>query len=188
MHFHSDPPTDFLSDANEEPFKQCLICEEDLLHSGVPYVVEKAKKVLASGDEVTMYEMAMCINCAEQMNKRVSPHSRQVMDDFYKELELQSLREESFISEDPNDWKNQCFLSGKSKTKIQEYSITAQMMNGKMLNRMPPMLIDLQIFEPLQDLLSPETKEEFDNFRDEFLNPDDPELRAILADSKFVFF
>ena len=35
---------------------------------------------------------------------------------------------------------------------------------------------------------SSETKEEFDNFRDEFLTPNDPELRAILADTKLVFF
>jgi len=188
MHFHFDPPIDFNSDANNEPFQHCLICNEDLLSAGVPYSVEKAKKVLASGDEVTLYEMAICMPCAEQMNKRVSAHSRQVMDDFFKSIDMQRLQEEMSASDDPEEWKNQCMISGKPKSEIMEYNIVAQMVNGKMLHGMPPVLIDLSVMEPLQDLLSQETKEEFDNFRDQFLSPDDPELRALLADTKFVFF
>lgn len=188
MHFYSEPPIEFNSDANEEPFEHCLICNDSLLQSGVPYSVEKAKKVLASGDEVTLYEMAVCMHCSEQMNKRVSAHSRQVMDDFFKSIDMERMQEELSAADDPSDWKTQCMISGKPKSEITEYNIVAQMRNGKMLNGMPPMLIDLNVMEPLQDLLSAETKEEFDNFRDQFLSPDDPELRALLADTKFVFF
>jgi hypothetical protein len=91
-------------------------------------------------------------------------------------------------SDDPEDWKNKCLFSGKPKSEIQEYNIVAQMVNGKMLHGMPPMLVDLNVMEPLQALLSEETKEEFNNFRDEFLTPDDPELRALLIDTQFLFF
>lgn len=188
MHYFSEPPVDFHSDAACEPFKHCLICEEDLLNSGVPYSVEKAKKVLESGDEITLYEMAICMPCAEQMNKRVSKHSRQVMDDFFQSLDMDKMRQELMMSENPDDWKAKCMISGKSKSEIKEYNIVAQMVNGRMMHGMPPMMIDLRVLEPLNDKLSEETKEEFNNFRDEFLAPDDPQLRALLAETQFVLF
>lgn len=188
MMFYSEPPEDFNSDANDAPFRECLICSEDLLHAGVPYTIEKAKKVLDSGDEVTLYEMAICMPCAEQMNKRVSAHSRQVMDEFFKSLDMDRMREELMEAEHPDDWKSKCMISGKPKGDIKEYNIVAQMSNGRLLHGMPPMLIDLAVMEPLQDKLSAETKEEFNNFRDQFLSPDDPQLRALLEDTQFVFF
>ena len=188
MYFHEEPPKDFYSDASDAPFTECLICTEDLLHSGVPYTIEKAKKVLDSGDEVTLYEMAICMPCAEQMNKRVSAHSKMVMEDFFKSIDMQSMRENLMFSDDPNHWKSQCMVSSRPKSEISEYNIVAQMVNGKMLHGMPPMLIDLRVLEPLNEQLSAETKEEFNNFRDTFLAPDDPQLRALLEDTQFVFF
>lgn len=188
MDYFFNTPSDFNSDETNEPFLNCLLCNDDLLHSNVPYTVEKAKKVLDSGDELTLYEMAICMPCAEQMNKRVSAHSRQVMEDFFEEIKLSELRQNMPKSDDPNAWKTRCMISGKPKSEISDYNIVAQMVNGRMLYGMPPFLIDLSVMEPLQEKLSPETKEEFDNFRDEFLNPSDPELRALLADTKFVFF
>lgn len=188
MFYYSDPPADFNSDATNEPFHACLICTEDLQNSGVPYSVEKAKKVLDSGDEVTLYEMAICMPCMEQMNKRVSAHSRKVMDEFFQSLDMDRMKEELLLSENPEDWKSKCTISGKSKSEIKEYNIVAQMVKGRMMNGMPPMLIDLKVMEPLQEKLSAETKEEFNNFRDQFLAPDDPQLRALLKDSQFVFF
>lgn len=188
MYMFSEPPIDFNSDANNEPFQHCLICSEDLQNSGVPYSIEKAKKILDHGEEVTLYEMALCMPCMEQMNKRVSVHSRQVMDAFFAQLDLDRLRVELTDSKHPDDWKAKCLISGKPKSEIKEYNIVAQMVNGHLLHGMPPMLIDLSVMEPLQDLLSEETKEEFNNFRDEFLAPDDPQLRALLKDTQFVFF
>ena len=188
MDYFFNTPPDFNSDETNEPFKVCLICSEDLLHSGVPYSIEKAKKVLETGDEVTLYEMAICMPCAEQMNKRVSDHSRKVMEEFFEEIGLMELRQNLPKSDNPGAWKERCMLSGKPKADIKEYNIVAQMVNGRMMFGMPPMLIDLSVMEPLQEKLSPETKEEFDNFRDEFLAPSDPELRALLAETNFVFF
>lgn len=188
MDYFFNTPADFNSDETNEPFKACLICSEDLLNSGVPYSIEKAKKVLEDGDEVTLYEMAICMPCAEQMNKRVSAHSKQVMEAFFEEIGLMEHRQNMSIGDDPEAWKARCMLSAKPKSEIKEYNIVAQMVNGRMMFGMPPMLIDLKVMEPLQEKLSPETKEEFDNFRDEFLSPSDPELRALLADTNFVFF
>jgi len=188
MNFLFDLPEDFNSDETNEPFKNCLICSEDLLHSGVPYSVEKAKKVLESGDEVTLYEMAICMPCTEQMNKRVSEHSRKVMEDFFESIKINDLRIEMNYNDELVDWNAKCLISGKLKAEIKEYNIVAQMVNGRMLYGMPPILIDLQVMEPLQDKLSAETKQEFDNFRDQFLTPSDPELRALLSKTSFVFF
>ena len=188
MDFFFNTPPELNSDETNEPFQHCLICTEDLLHSGVPYNVEKAKKVLESGDEVTLYEMAVCMPCAEQMNKRVSAHSRKVMEDFFEEIGLMELRQNMPSSDEPDAWKTRCMLSGKAKSEIQEYNIVAQMVNGRTMFGIPPMIIDLSIMEPLQEKLSQETKQEFDNFRDQFLTPSDPELRALLAETSFVFF
>ena len=91
-------------------------------------------------------------------------------------------------SDEPDAWKTRCMLSGKAKSEIQEYNIVAQMVNGRTMFCIPPMIIDLSIMEPLQEKLFPETKQEFDNFRDQFLTPSDPELRALLAETSFVFF
>jgi hypothetical protein len=188
MLFYNEPPIDFNSDATNEPFHSCLICSEDLQNSGVPYTIEKAKKVLDGGEEVTLYELAICMPCMEQMSKRVSAHSRKVMDEFFQTLDMDKIREELLLSENPEEWKSKCAFSGKSKSEINEYNIVAQMVNGKLIYGIPPMLIDLKVLEPLQEKLSAETREEFNNFRDEFLAPDDPQLRALLEDSKFIFY
>jgi hypothetical protein len=191
--YHDELPEEFYSDETNAPFTRCTVCDSDLIDSGVPYSIEKAIKVLASGDEVTLYEMAICLPCSHKMNERVSEESRKVMEEFFAEMQMEKKQWELMINNlhaDPSEksWLKQCLISGKLKSEFTEYNMVAQMMGSRMMPGMQPFVIDSKAMEGLQDKLSAETKEEFDDFRDKFLAPTDPELRALFQESSFVFF
>lgn len=186
-------PEEFYSDETNAPFIRCTVCDSDLLDSKIPYSIDKAIKVLASGDQVTLYEMAICAPCSHKMNDRVSEESRKVMEAFFVELQLEKKQWETMmrnLQTNPAEksWLKQCFITGKPKSEFTEYNMVAQMMGSKIMPGMQPFVIDSKVMEGLQDKLSPETKQEFDDFRDKFLSPSDPELRALFQDSSFVFF
>jgi hypothetical protein len=58
---HQKMPNDFHSDSDNSPFVRCKVCERELVDSGVPYSIEKAYKRTQSGEDVTLFEIAICI-------------------------------------------------------------------------------------------------------------------------------
>ena len=69
-------PEDFYSDGDDKPFLNCKVCERELNGSGVPYTIEKAYKRTQEGEDVTLFEVAICIPCAEKQAQKMSKEYR----------------------------------------------------------------------------------------------------------------
>lgn len=177
-------PQDFYSDTDDQPFLNCKVCEEELNGSGIPYTIEKAYKRTPEGEDVTLFEVAICISCAEKQSRKMSQESRDYLagimgnqDFFEKRQDLWDHWEE--------DWKSQCLFSGEEVKENDEYHIVGHFQDGKLLPHQAPFLIGQDMIEEIQENLSPETKEEMDRFGDQFLGPD-PTIKALMEDSQFV--
>src|SRR5690554_6999269 len=71
-----DIPKDFNSDSDDQPFTACKVCERDLSKGEVPYSIEKAYKRVDEDKDVTLFEVAICMPCAEKQAEKMSKESR----------------------------------------------------------------------------------------------------------------
>ncbi len=177
-------PEDFYSDTEEKPFVNCKVCEQELTGTGVPYTIEKAFKRTADGEDVTLFEVAICIPCAEKQSRKMSKESRDylasVMGDqgfFQKRQKLWENWQE--------EWKSSCIFSGNEVKENDEYHIVGHFQDGELLPQQAPFMIGQAMIEEIQENLSFETKEEMDRFGEQFLGPD-PTIKALMEDSQFV--
>jgi hypothetical protein len=185
MSHHSIPP-ELLSDETGQPFESCIICGQELLHSDVPYAVEKAMRRMDDGRVVTLFELAICMPCGQLMNSRMSKSSRKVMEAYFYEIGLMEKRM-ALASEDwKSEWSNQCVITRKPKTDMTEFHLIGNFVGTEPIESAPPILLNSELLEKVQEDLSPETKEELDNFRDTFLAPSDPQLRRLLAETPAI--
>ena len=79
-------PDEFFSDASNTPFLECVICSKSLADSGEPYLIEKAirnHREFAVKDVV--FEYAMCLVCASEMQQKISSESRVQIDGFFRD-------------------------------------------------------------------------------------------------------
>lgn len=181
-------PKEFFSDETGEAFTHCVMCNIDLTQSNVPYAIEKAMKRLDDGRVVTLFEMAICMNCGQQMHEKLSTSSRKVMEEYFLEIELPQKRMAVVNDETWEDtWKDKCLVTGKSIDSAKEFNLIGNFLNGSMIEQLPPLAINGEVLEVIQEKLSPETREELDDFRDTYLGPSDPQLRALLSETQLIF-
>jgi len=181
-------PKEFYSDETGEAFTHCVMCKTDLTHSNVPYAIEKAMKRLEDGRVVTLFEMAICMNCGQQMHEKLSDRSRKVMEEYFLEIELPQKRMAVMNDESWEDkWDKVCLVTGKSIDSAKEYNLIGNFVNGKKIAQLPPLAINGDVLEVIQEKLSPESREELDDFRDTYLGPSDPQLKALLSETQLIF-
>src|SRR5690554_7507829 len=70
-----DIPKDFNSDSDDQPFTACKVCERDLSKGEVPYSIEKAYKRVDEDKDVTLFEVAICMPCAEKQAEKIDRKS-----------------------------------------------------------------------------------------------------------------
>ena len=181
-------PNHFYSDETGKPFTNCVMCEIDLYANKIPYAIEKAMKRMDDGRVVTLFEMAICMNCGQQMHERLSTHSKQVMEDYFMKIELPQKRMKSAQNEEwKSTWDSQCLVSGKPIQQFSEFNLMGNFIGGNVIKKLPPMSISAEVLETIQDKLSPESKEELDDFRNTYLGPSDPQLKALLSETQLIF-
>lgn len=181
-------PIEFYSDETGEPFTHCVMCSTNLSESNVPYAIEKAMKRLDDGRLVTLFEMAICMNCGQQMHEKLSETSKKVMEKYFLEIEFPQKRMEASNNENWGDaWSKKCLITQTSIESTNEFNLMGNFLNGKVIDQLPPVAISSEILETIQDQLSPETREELDDFRDTYLGPSDPQLRALLSETQLIF-
>jgi len=159
---------------SDEPFKSCTMCQVEF-EEDPDFLVEKAVK----GNDV-IFEIAMCIPCAETMRKQLSADSMKRMDTYMSAVDFQA-RIEHFSeneSDDIKDFIGSCLVKGKEIDPNDEHQIYAYCQGGEMIYSALPYAISGEAIEEMQELLSPETKREMDDFMDQYLIPDD--LRELL--------
>ncbi|WP_107037150.1 hypothetical protein [Brumimicrobium mesophilum] len=180
-----DIPNDFNSDSDDKPFVACKVCERDLTDSHTPYTIEKAYKRVDEGEDVTLFEVAICIPCAEKQSKKMSKESKAYIMKMMGGSAFMEKRQNRWDKNWRDDWKSACLFTDENIKINDEYHIVGQFQDGQIIPTMTPFVIGQSYIEEIQENLSIETKEEMDKFGEQFLGPD-PALRALLKDHQFV--
>lgn len=179
-------PESFYSDRSGKPIRKCVMCEKDLIASGEPYAIEKAMKRTAEGDVLTLFEMAICIPCGQRMNQRMSEHSKRVIEEYFESIHLNEKRVGLGQEDWQDKWDKVCVVTGKPLSEVTEFNLIGNFIGDRVIAGIPPVAISGEIMEQLQEKISPETRQEMDDFRDTYLGPDDPQLKALLSETQFV--
>ncbi|QSE95879.1 hypothetical protein [Fulvivirga lutea] len=178
MHFphkgYTEIPQEFHSFDSKGKFEHCIECDKYLLGDETDYFIEKAvKKYQGFSAHDVIFEYAICLQCAERMRKSMSKESMQSLESYFaqnvnvlKRMELMSSE-----SENPDDWMNECLVTGKNRSELNEYQIFAQCKGDKMVLGQMPYLVSGETLEAVAALLSAETLDELDNFSKRHFGP-----------------
>lgn len=189
MHREVHIPSLFRPFESEAPFQSCNLCEVNLLHPAQHYAVEKVMRQMP-GIEVPdiVLEYAICMNCMWEMRQNMSAESMERMDAFLSQTRhppergLPSDEDESW---NPDTWTTHCMVTGKPLTECRDYQVVGLCHGDKLvlsndtLSGALPGILSAEVMEELQELLSPETKEELDGYFDR-LTGWPPELRELM--------
>ncbi|HTO37979.1 MAG TPA: hypothetical protein VL021_06110 [Brumimicrobium sp.] len=178
-------PKDFYSDSDGVPFVACKVCEMDLSDGKVPYSIEKAFRRVDEERDITIFEFAICMPCAEKQAQKMSKESRAYMERMLGGSGFMEKRSRLWGNNWRENWKNACLFSDEEVQMNDEYHIVGHFQGGKIIPQMAPFVLGNKYIETIQENLSAETKEEMDRFGKQFLGPD-PTLKALLKDYQFV--
>ena len=178
-------PDNFFSDSEEKPFTHCKVCEVDLTKVNIPYSIEKAFKRTPQGEDLTLFEIAICMNCAEKQSKKMSVASRSFIEKTTATKTFFKNRNKIWENGWRNHWNNKCIFTNNEIKNNEEYHIVGHFIGNKVMPRQAPFVIGEELIQYIQENLSLETKEEMDDFGQNFLGPD-PRIAALLKDYQFV--
>lgn len=163
-------PKDFYQKEDDSLVEACKVCGQYLLDEETPYLLEKAiKKFSSIKAEEVIFEMAICLNCAQQAQSAISKQSKIDVEAFLsspriKDNILQAM-EKGFFEEDV--MLNYCMVTGMSKDDIEEFQIMAHCTGRHLTEGSQAFMISSEGLEEIQSILSKETKDELERFREE---------------------
>lgn len=179
-------PDDFHSDVDEEPFIECKVCHRDLNKGDVPYSIEKAFKRVDEERDITLFEIAICMPCAQKQSQNMSKESQEYMMRVMGNSSFVEKRQGLWETDWRHHWKSSCIFSDEGIHLNDEYHIVGHFQGSKIIQNMAPFVIGQDFLEKIQENLSAETKDEMDRFGEQFLGPD-PTIRALLKDHQMIF-
>ena len=177
-------PNRFHQDGEGRPFDQCTFCEQNLAEVG-PYLIEKSMKVNRdTGRHYTVYEYAICGSCSRKKMEAMSKESVANIQRYMSE----NLNLDNFLSSAKTfeDKIGRCPITGQAINDLEEYNLVGQFVGDQMILGQFPMAVDAAVGEGMQDLLSEQTKKEFDDFMDT-VNGIPPELRSLFKTKRPIF-
>jgi hypothetical protein len=147
-------------------------------------MIEKSLKINPNnGKKNTVFEYAICMSC--NLKKMSAMSSESVSN-------IKSYMQENFSQEDwelkTNSGSNlfeKCAVTGKNVEELSEYNIIGQFFSNKMVLGHFPILLSPAVGEEIQELLSQETKDEFDDFM-KTINDVPPELKELFKTKRPV--
>jgi len=164
-------------------FNQCIMCGCDLFESGEDYFIERCiKKYKEFDKQDVIYEYATCSTCAEKMRKSMSVESLQRIEQYMFTHLTQNVQR---IKMDKDEKMSACIIHGTPVQDMQEFTIQAHCRGNKLVNAIFPILIGEKAKEEMSELLSAQTKDEMDDFMDQYFTGP-PEIREILRKRKVV--
>ncbi len=181
-----DIPNDFYSDVDDQPFLECKVCQRSLTKGDVPYSIEKAYKRVDEERDITLFEIAICMPCAEKQSQNMSQESQEYMMQIMGNASFLEKRHQLWQKDWREHWKSSCIFSDQGIHLNDEYHIVGHFQGNKIIQNMAPFVIGQDFIEQIQENLSAETKDEMNGFGEQFLGPD-PTLRALLGDHQMVF-
>jgi hypothetical protein len=182
-------PSRFYSDSEGKPFEFCQVCGKSLLKAGVSYVVEKAMKNYTGYDFTsTIYELAICTDCHQNVQKGMSEESMTNLQNYYQAIMQQKAQQSIYIdlrTFNLDEWLSKCFFKGGSISEMDEYQVVAQFEGDKMLMNTPPMIIGSVAMNEMAALMSDKTIDDMNDFRSRFMGPS-PELEELIYGKKLI--
>ena len=179
-------PLAFHSDSEAQPFKSCKVCDLDLTDGRTPYSIEKALKRTSEGEDLTLFELAICMNCAEKQAQKMSKESKEFIEKTMMTESFMTKRQEIWENDWNKNWNRSCIFSNQAVKINEEYHIVGHFIGNRVLPNQTPFLIGKEMIDYVQENLSEETKGEMDDFGRQFLGPD-PRIAALLEDYQLVF-
>jgi hypothetical protein len=182
-------PPIFYSHATQQPFKECLICNRDLLKADIQYVIEKAiRQYPGYSAKDVVAEYAICLDCNTSMQNTLSDHSKTAIANYFNQKTDLASRRNRLIHEKGTDiqaWIDNCLIYDTPQNETTDYQIYAHCEGTYMLFSSMPFMISGRAIEEIAEKLSAETKEVLDNFIDQYFGLP-PELKSILKDRKVI--
>lgn len=165
-------PKEFYSFETGSRFERCIECNKYLLDEGTEYIIEKAiKSYEGFSAKDTVFDYAICMNCADDMRKEISKDSWESMMKYFQEnMDLMTRLE--MQNQSPEENLKTCMIKKTNISDCREYQIYAHC-NGTKLNlENPPYMISGEVMEDLLPLLSEKTIDEMNGFMNKHFSPD----------------
>ena len=151
------------------PFDKCMVCGRDILKDGTTYFIEKAYR---SGEVV--FEYAICDSCRGDANEMISFESMSNIGIYLMEHSDALARRSALLNSFDNSvvpWLDSCFFTGTERSECPDFQICAECLGDQLVVSLLPMLISQEAGETFQSLMSKQTRDNFDGFTRETLNP-----------------
>ncbi|NPA44134.1 MAG: hypothetical protein GXO49_01230 [Chlorobi bacterium] len=160
----------FLLNKDNNQFKKCVFCEDNILEYEHGYVVEKAYKYNnKSNDFEIIFEYALCLECVQHLSSEMSEESTNNIEKYF-EANVKPLSASQLI--DLKARTETCMITGESLSKSKEYQIAAVYQKESMIiNERFPFAISGIIIEEIQELISEKTRNFTDKFKDLIIPP-----------------
>lgn len=182
-------PERFYCDTDGKPFENCQVCGKFLLEEGTSYVIEKALKNYEGYNFYsTIFEYAICTDCHTTLQSGMSKESMNNLQQYYMQVMTNKGNQPMVIdltSFDLNNWLSKCFFTDEPVAEMKEYQVVAQFNGSKMVMNTPPIIVGETAMESMSDLLSDQTIDEMNRFKQEFFGPD-PEFEEIISGKKLI--
>ncbi|MEO9966281.1 MAG: hypothetical protein ABJF11_10865 [Reichenbachiella sp.] len=182
-------PKLFYNDLTGAPMQKCISCERDLLDGIEPYMIEKALKPYDGlRSYSTVFEYAMCMQCMEGYQSKISKESMaKINDHFAANIDIENRRGliENNQFDDLDAWVNKCIITKTEVESTAECQIYAQCIGDQLIMADYPYMISGIAMEEIVKLLSPETLDEFGRLQEELIGPS--EFQDLLKGGPKVF-
>lgn len=182
-------PKLFYADLTGAPMDKCISCECNLLDGQVPYMIEKALKPYDGLQSYsTIFEYAMCMNCMEGYQSKISVKSTESINEYFAynidfEQRKELISNESY--DDLNPWVNRCVVKNLEAGDVAECQIYGQCVGDQLIMGDYPYMLSGVAMDEIVDLLSPETLDEFGRLQQELIGPS--EFQDLLKGGPKVF-
>jgi hypothetical protein len=166
-------PKSLFSHLDDQPFSHCLECNKYLLDDNTEYLIEKICKHYPEYDaSETVFDYALCINCATKLHNEMSKESRQVLIQYFQENIDETLRQARFNQgKSIADSTSQCLVSGEVIDNCNEYQICAHCIGDKVYMGNPPYMLSSAVLDEIMGLLSQQTQDIMNGFYDKHRTP-----------------
>lgn len=183
-------PKIFMSDLTGAPIQECISCNCNLTEPGKDYLIEKAIKPYKGFKAYsTIFEYAICMPCANDMQNKISKESRKKIDAYFqKNIEMAvrkaDLRREA--DQSVEKWLERCVINGMYVEEISECQIYAHCQGEHLVMHDFPYMVSGPALDEVVDLLSNQTLDDLENFKNNYV--DGPsEFQDLLKSGPKVF-
>ena len=161
-------PKEFYAFETGTPFCECMECKKPLLDATVLYSIQKCFRKYPGYDaHDVIHEVVICMDCSQQMQEKISKESRETIQKY---LEEAISRRFTHLDEVDTNQCGQCLVKGTSVTEAEEYVIYGTFQGDRVFEVFPMIALSLEAMEEINDRLSKETQDFFDEFMGKHLS------------------